>query len=89
MASVTPASAWRKTVSGHALYLRDRGNALATVEPDAQHWHVAHSDAGRAVGELAVSLQVDRGAGGGLAFELLAGDRDRGATAGKLALALA
>ena len=37
MASVTPASAltWRKTASGHALYLRDRGKALATVE-DAQ-----------------------------------------------------
>ena len=36
--TVTPASAltWRKTASGHAIYLRDRGKPLATVEPDAQ-----------------------------------------------------
>ena len=35
---VTPSRAltWRKIASGHALYLRDRGKPLATVEPDAQ-----------------------------------------------------
>ena len=49
MASVTPASAltWRKTATGHALYFRDRGKALATVEPDAQHagmWRIRMPD---------------------------------------------
>src|SRR5262249_35950943 len=47
--TVTPSRAltWRKTGSGHALYLRDRGNALATVEPDAQHagmWRIRMPD---------------------------------------------
>jgi hypothetical protein len=47
--TVTPARAltWRKTASGHALYLRDRGKALATVEPDAQRagmWRIHMPD---------------------------------------------
>src|SRR5262249_59920462 len=46
---VTPSRAltWRKTASGHALYLRDRGKALATVEPDGQHagmWRIHMPD---------------------------------------------
>jgi hypothetical protein len=38
---------WRKTASGHALYLRDRGKPLATVEPDTGHlrlWRVHMPD---------------------------------------------
>jgi hypothetical protein len=47
--TVTPSRAltWRKTASGHALYLRDRGQPLATVEPEAQHvgmWRVRMPD---------------------------------------------
>jgi hypothetical protein len=47
--TVTPSSAltWRKTASGHALYLRDRGKPLATVEPDAQYagmWRIHMPD---------------------------------------------
>jgi hypothetical protein len=37
----------RKTASGHALYQGDRGAALATVEPDAQHagmWRIRMPD---------------------------------------------
>src|SRR5262245_39045596 len=49
MATVTPARAltWRKIGSGHALYLRDRGRALATVEPDSKYpgmWRVHMPD---------------------------------------------
>jgi hypothetical protein len=49
MVTITPASAltWRKSASGYALYLRDKGRALATVEPDAVHpgmWHVHQPD---------------------------------------------
>ena len=48
-AGITPRRAltWRKTASGHALYLRDRGKALATVEPDTQHagmWRIHMPD---------------------------------------------
>jgi hypothetical protein len=47
--TVTPASAltWRKTASGHAIYLRDRGKPLATVEPDTQYagmWRIHMPD---------------------------------------------
>src|SRR5262245_14478718 len=37
--TVTPASAltWRKTATGYAIYLRDKGKALATLEPDAKY----------------------------------------------------
>jgi hypothetical protein len=47
--TITPANAlsWRKTASGQALYLRDRGKALATVEPDATYpsmWRVRMPD---------------------------------------------
>ena len=46
---VTPSRAltWRKTASGHALYQRDRGKPLATVEPDTQYagmWRVRMPD---------------------------------------------
>jgi len=46
---VTPSRAltWRKTASGHALYLRDRGKPLATVELDGQHagmWRIHMPD---------------------------------------------
>jgi hypothetical protein len=49
MATVIPARAltWRKIGSGHALYLRDRGKALATVEPDSKYpgmWRVHMPD---------------------------------------------
>src|SRR5262249_7612896 len=39
------------------------------------------------VGQPAVEFEIDHSAGGGLAFELLAGDRNGGAASGKLALA--
>jgi len=47
--TVTPSRAltWRKTASGHAIHLRDRGKPLATVEPDAQHagmWRIHMPD---------------------------------------------
>jgi len=47
--TVTPARAltWRRTASGHALYLRNQGKALATVEPDIKHaglWRVHMPD---------------------------------------------
>jgi hypothetical protein len=38
---------WRKTASGHALYLFNRGKPLATVEPDTQHagmWRIHMPD---------------------------------------------
>src|SRR5262249_58524869 len=38
---------WRKTASGHALYLRDQGKPLATVDPDGQHagmWRIHMPD---------------------------------------------
>jgi len=38
---------WRKTATGRALYLDDRGRALATVEPDAKHpgmWRIHMPD---------------------------------------------
>jgi hypothetical protein len=49
MATVTPASALtrRKTATGHALYLRNRGRALATVEPDDTYpgmWRIHQPD---------------------------------------------
>jgi hypothetical protein len=50
MTTFTPAKAltWRKTASGgHALYLRDKGRALATVEPDDTHpgiWRIHQPD---------------------------------------------
>jgi len=49
MATVIPSRAltWRKTTSGHALYLFNRGRPLATVEPDTQHagmWRIHMPD---------------------------------------------
>src|SRR5262245_29506991 len=49
MATVTPASAltWRKTATGWSLHLRDRGNALATLERDdvyPQMWRIHQPD---------------------------------------------
>jgi hypothetical protein len=46
---ITPSCAltWRKIASGHAIYLRDRGQPLATVEPDVQHagmWRIRMPD---------------------------------------------
>lgn len=47
MATTSRSLTWRKTAAGHAIYLRDQGKALATIEPDAQHarlWRIHMPD---------------------------------------------
>jgi hypothetical protein len=49
MASIMPASAltWRKSASGYAVYLRDKGRTLATVERDSTYpnmWRIHQPD---------------------------------------------
>jgi len=72
-AGITARSAltWRKTASGHALYLRDRGKPLATVEPDAQHagmWRIHMPDGW--VSDLANLSRVREAAIGSVLFVL-------------------
>jgi hypothetical protein len=55
--------------------------AGATLEPEALKC------AAEAIGQRAVGVEIDRVAGSGLAFHAFAGDRDRGAATGNLALA--